>query len=98
MGNGVGRGPWRGVPSSKINAPRRLGTWNLELHVLHFSVVLFPFRDSINPPRVVITGAGIITALGNGWKPNADGFRAGRPAMRPVSLFDASRQRVKTAA
>jgi 3-oxoacyl-[acyl-carrier-protein] synthase II len=47
---------------------------------------------------VVITGAGIVTALGLGWKPNAEGFRAGRPAFRPVSLFDVSRQRAKTAA
>ena len=47
---------------------------------------------------MVITGAGIITALGIGWKPNAEGFRAGRTAFRPVSLFDVSRQRVKTAA
>lgn len=50
------------------------------------------------PPRVVITGAGIITALGLGWKPNAAGFREGRRAFRSVTLFDASRQRVKTAA
>jgi len=50
------------------------------------------------PPRVVVTGAGIITALGIGWKPNAEGFRAGRPAFRPVSHFDVSRQRVKVAA
>jgi 3-oxoacyl-[acyl-carrier-protein] synthase II len=47
---------------------------------------------------VVITGAGIVTALGLGWKPNAEGFRLGRPAFRPVSLFDVSRQRAKTAA
>jgi 3-oxoacyl-[acyl-carrier-protein] synthase II len=46
---------------------------------------------------VVITGAGIITALGAGWKPNAEGFRRGRVAFRPVSSFDVSRQRVKTA-
>ncbi len=50
------------------------------------------------PPRVAITGAGIITALGPGWKSNAEGFRAGRTAFRPVSLFDVSRQRVKNAA
>jgi 3-oxoacyl-[acyl-carrier-protein] synthase II len=50
------------------------------------------------PPRVVVTGAGIMTALGSGWKANADGFRSGRRAFRPVSLFDASRQRVKVAA
>lgn len=49
-------------------------------------------------PRVVITGAGIITALGAGWRENADGFRSGRTAFRPVTLFDVSRQRVKTAA
>jgi 3-oxoacyl-[acyl-carrier-protein] synthase II len=47
---------------------------------------------------VVITGAGIVTALGLGWKPNAEGFRTGSSAFRPVSLFDVSRQRVKTAA
>jgi 3-oxoacyl-[acyl-carrier-protein] synthase II len=47
---------------------------------------------------VVITGAGVITALGRGWKPNAEGFRSGRRAFRPVSLFDVSRQRVKVAA
>ena len=50
------------------------------------------------PPRVVITGAGIVSALGIGWRQNAEGFRAGRTAFRPVSLFDVSRQRVRTAA
>jgi 3-oxoacyl-[acyl-carrier-protein] synthase II len=48
--------------------------------------------------RVVVTGAGIATALGAGWKRNAEGFRAGRTVFRPVSLFDVSRQRAKTAA
>lgn len=60
--------------------------------------MLFPFRNTQNTSRVVVTGAGIITALGQGWKCNAEGFRAGHVAMRPVTLFDVSRQRVKTAA
>ena len=50
------------------------------------------------PPQVVVTGAGVVTALGIGWKPNAEGFRAGKVAFRPVSQFDVSRQRVKVAA
>jgi 3-oxoacyl-[acyl-carrier-protein] synthase II len=60
--------------------------------------VLFPFAQPSRPPRIVITGAGIITALGSGWRANADGFREGRVAIRPVKLFDVSRQRVKVAA
>jgi 3-oxoacyl-[acyl-carrier-protein] synthase II len=46
----------------------------------------------------VVTGAGIVTALGAGWRANAGGFRAGRPAFRPITAFDAQRQRVKVAA
>lgn len=61
--------------------------------------MLFPLTNSsAAPPRVVVTGVGVITALGRGWKANAEGFRAGRRAFRPVSLFDVSHQRVKTAA
>lgn len=60
--------------------------------------MLFPFVQTTKSSRIVITGAGIVTALGLGWKKNAEGFRAGKTAMRPVTLFDVSRQRVKTAA
>src|SRR5713226_5051214 len=64
-----------------------------------FQTVLFPFSHQSNSsPRVVITGAGIVTALGQGWKPNAEGFRSGRAAFRPITLFDVSRQRVKMGA
>ena len=51
-----------------------------------------------SPRRVGVTGAGIVTALGLGWTANAEGFRAGRRAFRPVTIFDASRQRVQRAA
>jgi len=56
------------------------------------------FPDGARPNRVVVTGAGIVTALGLGWEVNAGGFRAGRSAFRPVTLFDVSRQRTKIAA
>jgi len=57
-----------------------------------------PPTPASQPHRVVITGAGIVTALGRGWQTNAGGFRTGRQAFRPVTLFDTSRQRVKIAA
>lgn len=50
------------------------------------------------PPRIVVTGAGIVTALGVGWAANASGFRSGRSGAAPVSLFDVSRQRIRVAA
>lgn len=60
--------------------------------------MLFPPPKLPQPRRIVVTGAGIITAFGAGWKINAEGFRSGRTAFRPVTLFDVSRQRCKIAA
>lgn len=45
-----------------------------------------------------MTGAGIVTAYGVGWRANADGFRKGQPRFCPITLFDVSRQRARIAA
>ena len=69
------------------------------MNALSCSSALFPLAKRLSePPRVVVTGAGIVTALGMGWKSNAEGFRAGKTAFRLISLFDTSRHRVKTGA
>ncbi|MCF6313516.1 MAG: beta-ketoacyl-[acyl-carrier-protein] synthase family protein [Verrucomicrobiales bacterium] len=52
---------------------------------------------NLSQHRVVITGAGIITSMGQGWRDNAEGFRQGRQAFGDVTLFDTSRQRVHQA-
>jgi 3-oxoacyl-[acyl-carrier-protein] synthase II len=39
----------------------------------------------------------VVTAHGIGWEANAAGFRLGRISLKPVMLFDVSRQRVKIA-
>jgi 3-oxoacyl-[acyl-carrier-protein] synthase II len=64
--------------------------------------VLFPPTDSrsagsIESRRVVVTGCGLATALGNTWEANALGFREGRSAFRGVRRFPVDRQRVKIA-
>jgi len=57
------------------------------------------FSDSPIPTdsrRVVVTGAGIISPMGMNLEENAVGFREGRSAFSPITLFDVSRQRVGT--
>lgn len=49
------------------------------------------------PRAVVVTGMGIVSPMGRERTENAAGFRAGRMAFSPVTLFDVSRQRVGTA-
>jgi len=39
--------------------------------------LLFPGSGRATPRRVVVTGGGILTALGSGWQANAAGFRTG---------------------
>jgi len=58
------------------------------------------FSDAPQPSHlrpVVVTGMGIISPMGRDLSENLAGFRAGRPAFSPVTLFDVSRQRVGTA-
>ncbi len=88
-------GAARSIRSCEPSTPLsdRAGSWE----VLPSSPVAFPPPHSTSRQRVVVTGAGIVTALGQGWSANAEGFREGRRAFRPVSLFDVSRQRVKIA-
>ncbi|MBL9136235.1 MAG: beta-ketoacyl-[acyl-carrier-protein] synthase family protein [Verrucomicrobiales bacterium] len=61
-------------------------------------MLLPPHQRLASRHRVVITGAGVVSALGLGWHANAEGFRTGRIATRPVTLFDTSRQRTSLAA
>ena len=56
-----------------------------------------PHPSTSSTRRVVVTGVGMVTPMGLGWRRNADGFRSGRLAFRDVTLFDTSRQRVHRA-
>jgi len=61
--------------------------------VAYFSDAHLPTR----PVPVVVSGIGIVSPMGHGAEENTAGFRAGRMAFSPVTLFDVSRQRVTTA-
>lgn len=50
------------------------------------------------PERVVITGAGIATALGAGWEANSSGFQSGASGFGDVTLFPTENQRCRIAA
>ena len=53
---------------------------------------------SLTPSNeVVITGVGMITSMGCGWAANSEGFKSGRLALRPVTVFDVSRMSVQLA-
>lgn len=52
------------------------------------------FTPSFPACPVVITGAGIISPMGQNWDENSAGFLAGQMAISDVTLFDVSRQRV----
>lgn len=61
--------------------------------------MLYPrLKTNSRERRVVVTGAGIITAHGAGWEPNLEAFQQGRKAFRSVTRFDVSRQRARVAA
>lgn len=58
------------------------------------------FSDRPLPSRsrtVVVSGLGIVSPMGRDLSENTAGFRAGRTAFSPITLFDVSRQRVGTA-
>lgn len=44
--------------------------------------------------RVVVTAAGVVTSHGLGWQANVPGIRQGSRALRPITAFDTTGQRV----
>ncbi len=55
------------------------------------------FRPSVTPRRVVVTGLGALTPLGNTTEAYWQGLMAGRSGIRPITLFDPSRHACKIA-
>lgn len=51
-----------------------------------------------HPPRLFITGAGIVSPLGLNWRENEAAFRQNRMNFTPVTAFDVSQRIAKTAA
>ena len=47
--------------------------------------------------RVVVTGIGVLTPIGNNLKEFSDGLRSGRDGIAPVTHFDASKHRCQSA-
>lgn len=50
------------------------------------------------PPRILVTGAGIVSPLGLDWRENEASFRQNRMHFTPVTTFDVSQRFAKTAA
>lgn len=54
-------------------------------------------NDHRDHRTVVVTGCGVISALGRGLDQHSSALRAEKQGFRPIDFFDVSRQRVKTA-
>ncbi|MEZ5384729.1 MAG: beta-ketoacyl-[acyl-carrier-protein] synthase family protein [Prosthecobacter sp.] len=56
-----------------------------------------PQADS-QPPQIVVTGVGLVSALGTGWQAHEQAFREERTGFGPISRFDVSERTARTAA
>ena len=54
-------------------------------------------HEDFQPRRVAITALGVVSPLGHGAEKNAASLRAGRDGISPVTAFDVSKTRAKTA-
>ncbi|MEI6606911.1 MAG: beta-ketoacyl-[acyl-carrier-protein] synthase family protein [Verrucomicrobiota bacterium] len=61
------------------------------------AAILPPSLSPSAAAEVVITGVGVITAMGCGWEANVAGFRAGRVALGAVTVFDVLQQAAQIA-